>query len=363
MSHELRTPLNAIIGFSQLLELEGRLEPRQQGQIASVLKGARHLLELINEVLDLSRIEVGRLAISPESVALGAAVANAVTLVEPLAAERGVQLDTELTERTYAHADQSRLTQVLLNLLANAVKYNRPGGHVSISVGTGSAGRVRIAVADTGVGIEPALLARLFEPFDRRGAESSGVEGTGLGLALSKRLIDAMQGTIEVDSVPGEGTTFTVWLPAGAAPPLDGAPGSPEQPPASRGLDLPALRGRILYIEDNLSNLALMEAILGHESAIELTPAMQGTLGLELARKHIPDLIILDVHLPDINGGEVLRRLKADPATEPIPVIVLTADASHSQAERMRALGAAEFMTKPLDVVRFLDAVAAHLDR
>jgi PAS domain S-box-containing protein len=361
MSHELRTPLNSIMGFSQLLQLEG-LDPRQQRHVSLVLKASRHLLELINEVLDLARIEAGRLAISPEPVALANAIDEALELIAPLASEREVTVRADTTgiaEDGHVSADRNRLKQVLLNLLSNAIKYNHAGGQVEISFATSGNGRVRTRIADTGIGIPADHLPKLFEPFERLGAEQTAIEGTGLGLSLSKALVEAMGGTIVVESVPGSGTTFFIEFAEAARPDL--GPGERLQERHHRELNAPGEQRRILYIEDNLSNLTLIEQILERHSGIELLSAMQGTLGLDLASKHQPHLIILDLHLPDIPGVEVLRRLKSDQVTCDIPVVMLTADASKTQSEQARLLGASDYLTKPLDIVAFLDAVAHHL--
>ena len=302
------------------------------------------------------------MTISPEPVALADTSREVLALVAPLARDRDVTLrsdTTGLAHDGHVHADRHRLKQVLLNVLSNAIKYNRRGGRVDVSFQVTVAGRVRTTIADTGIGIQPDQLAKLFEPFERLGAELTQVEGTGLGLALSKGLIEAMGGTIEVDSDPGTGTAITVEL-AGAE-----RPGAKHEPgPYDRELaDLagPGKRHVILYIEDNLSNLTLVERILARHPAVELLPAMQGTIGVQLARDHRPDLIVLDLHLPDMSGIEVLKRLKADQPTREIPVVVLTADASKGQSERVKDLGAAEYLTKPFDVPRFLEAIADNL--
>lgn len=364
MSHELRTPLNAILGFGQLLELD-ELTERQQENIKYIMKGGRHLLELINEVLELSRIESGQLALSPEPVPLTETVTDALAMVQPLAAARDVSLNADTAavgEDAHAQADRQRLKQVLLNLLSNAIKYNRPGGRVDVTVGNGAAGTVLISVADTGIGIAPEQLASVFEPFERLGAEHGEIEGTGLGLALSKRLIEAMGGSISFESEPGKGTTFTLALEAARAPRVhtlhNGRPHADGE--RTNGHRDDELR-RILYIEDNLSNLTLIERILERDAAVELVPAMQGQLGLDLAREHRPELIVLDLHLPDMSGQEVLRRLKADPQTAAIPVIVLSADASKGQISRLMESGASDYLTKPLDVQRFLEVVETAL--
>jgi PAS domain S-box-containing protein len=361
MSHELRTPLNSIMGFSQLMELEG-LQPRQQKHVSLVLKAARHLLELINEVLDLSRIEAGRLAVSPEPVALADAIDEALELIAPLASERNVTVRADtacIAHDVHVSADRNRLKQVLLNLLSNAIKYNRAGGHVEISCSAIATGRVRTRIVDTGIGIQADHLPKLFEPFERLGAEQTDIEGTGLGLSLSKALVEVMGGTIEVESEPGSGTTFEIELDGADRPAV--GPEEGRKNAQLQELSPPGQQTRILYIEDNLSNLTLIEQILERYSDIELLPAIQGMLGLDLARKHKPDLIILDLHLPDIPGMEVLRRLKSDHITRDIPVVMLTADASKTQSEHARRLGASDYLTKPLDIGSFIEIVAHHL--
>ncbi len=362
MSHELRTPLNSIIGFSQLLELEG-LDPRQSEHVGFVLKAGGHLLELINEVLELAKIEAGPMTISPEPVALADAIREALALVAPLAAERDVTLASStdgLAQIGHVHGDRQRLEQVLLNVLTNAIKYNRAGGCVDVSSAVTETGRVRTTIADTGIGIAPDQLGKLFEPFERLGAELTQIEGTGLGLALSKRLLEAMGGTIEVASQPGTGTDVTIELAGAQAPVDEHQPGPHDPQPADLGSRADNHQV-ILYIEDNLSNLTLVERILERYPAVEVIPAMQATIGLELARQHRPDLIVLDLHLPDMPGTEVLQRLKTQPPTREIPVIVLTADASKSQLERVTALGASDYVTKPLNVSKFLEIIADNL--
>ncbi|MGA2927245.1 MAG: PAS domain S-box protein [Solirubrobacteraceae bacterium] len=359
MSHELRTPLNSIIGFSQLVQLDG-LPPRQSEHLGYVLKAAGHLLALIDEVLELARIESGRTMISPEPVALADTVREALALVAPLAREHDVILRCDasaLVPDGHVQADRQRLKQALLNVLSNAIKYNRAGGQVQVSFTSTDAGRVQVHVADTGIGIAPERLGKLFEPFERLGAERTGVEGTGLGLALSKGLLEAMGATITVVSQPALETKFTIELAAAKPPHGEHRPESMGQQPP----DLGPTPQVILYIEDNLSNLTLVERILERYATVELIPAMQAMIGLELAREHRPDLIVLDLHLPDLPGTEVLKRLKAEASTRQIPVVVLTADASKHQADRVRALGAADYLTKPIDVTKFLAVIAQNL--
>jgi signal transduction histidine kinase/CheY-like chemotaxis protein len=362
MSHELRTPLNSISGFSQLLQMDD-LAPRQAENVEFVLKGAKHLLALVNDVLDLSRVEAGQMKVSPEPVALAQAVRDAVTLVVPVAAANQVTLQIDsggLADGQHVYADAQRLKQVLLNLLSNAIKYNRPGGLVEVTFARGDPGRVRTCIADTGIGIAADHMAHLFEPFERLGADQRAIEGTGLGLALSKGLIEAMGGTIEAVSATGEGSTFVVEL-AGIQPPAGEEPAGHQPQPGAAISAAPQLP-KILYIEDNVSNLKLAERILERHATVELIAAMQGSIGLTLAREHRPDMIILDLHLPDMGGEEVLQRLKAEPETREIPVVVLTADASKGLAQRLARIGSCEFLSKPIDVPRFLKVIAAYIE-
>jgi PAS domain S-box-containing protein len=357
MSHELRTPLNAILGFGQLLEMD-RLPPEQQDSVIQILKAGKHLLDLINEVLDISRIEAGGLTLSPEPVRVADALSDALELIRPLAAARGIAISIDnRVDGHHVRADRQRLKQVLLNLLSNAVKYNAEGGHVTLSC-TEDDGLMRIGVTDTGSGIAPEEMGRVFSPFDRLGRQEGDVEGTGLGLALSKGLMEAMGGRLDVESVPGEGSTFTVELPL-AESPLALLEADPTEPVPTRA----SLAGQhtILYIEDNLSNLKLIERLFERRPQVRLLSTMQATLGIELARQHVPALILLDLHLPDMGGEETLRRLRADPLTRQIPVIVVSADATSSNTRRLLEAGASDYLTKPLDMSRFLKVIDAAL--
>ncbi len=354
MSHELRTPLNSVLGFGQLLQLDPRLDDSEREQVNHIVRGGQHLLELINEVLDISRIESGTLSLSPESVGVGDAVREVVALVGPLAAEREIALAVEPTCVGYVMADHQRLKQVLLNLLSNAIKYNRHGGSVRLRCKRASAG-VALEVADTGPGIPPDRLPGLFEPFDRLGAEHRGIEGTGLGLALSRSLVEVMGGTLTAESRPGEGAAFTITLPVAPAP----AELAPAPVPVAPDTALRA--ARILYVEDNTANFRLVEQLLTSRRPVEILPAIQGRLGVELARRHRPDLILLDLHLPDMPGTLVLAQLKADPATAGIPVLIVTADATPGRERRLLEAGAFALVTKPFDVPEFLRTVEAAL--
>jgi signal transduction histidine kinase/CheY-like chemotaxis protein len=346
MSHELRTPLTAVLGFSELLEMED-LDDSQRDSVRHIRRAGVHLLELINEVLDISRIEAGTLPLSVEPVEIGRLAEDAIALIRPMAEERSIELPRSVPSGAFVRADRQRVTQVLLNLLSNAVKYNRQGGRVTVECEEVGA-VVRLSVIDTGHGIAPELLPRLFAPFDRLGAEASGVEGTGVGLALSKALVEAMGGRLSVQSQYGAGSVFTVELPTSERPDL--APVAPQAPHVRQ-------RRRnvtVLYVEDNSANVDLLTALLARQDGVELVSAMQGRLAVDLARAHQPHLILLDLHLPDVSGEEVLRRLREDELTSSIPVVMLTADASSGQARRLKAMGARDYLTKPLDFTRLL---------
>lgn len=353
MSHELRTPLNAVLGFGQVLELE-ELTEDQQESVGHILKGGRHLLGLINEVLDISRIESGELALSPEPVLASDLILEAADLMRPLAHQRGIQLVMDRTHQChcYVFADRQRAKQVLLNLLSNAIKYNRPHGTVAISCEKPSATRFQISVSDTGNGIPAERLGMLFTPFERLGAEETDVEGTGIGLALSRRLAEAMGGELVATSVLGSGSTFTVELP------LVEGPVERYERLDERGADATATpadhRHRVLHIEDNAANLKLVERVFAQRDNVEVIAAMYGRLGLELAHEHRPVLILLDLHLPDMGGSDVLQRLRDDPVTASIPVAVVSADATTGQVQRLLAAGASAYLTKPIDVRELL---------
>ena len=356
MSHELRTPLNAILGFGQLLEMSPQTS-RQRENVSHILKGGKHLLGLINEVLDIARIESGRLELTLGSVDAAHILDEAANLIQPLAAGRNVRVSrcTGDGKNKKVWADRQRLSQIALNLLSNAVKYNRPGGNVSMSCEVvGPKGKVRLAVSDTGYGIDPVHLCKLFTPFERLGAEHGNIEGTGIGLALSKRLVEAMGGAIGVDSVVDHGSTFWVELP-GADEEISAV--NETKPIRTLTSGWSDTRPTVLYIEDNLSNFSLVEQTLEvMRPETRLLAAMQGRLGLDMAAEHRPDLILLDLQLPDIPGDEVLRQLHADEKTRELPVLMISADATKGQVAHLLALGARAYLTKPLDIPAFLQA-------
>jgi PAS domain S-box-containing protein len=361
ISHELRTPLNAILGFAQVLEMDS-LSAEQRDSLGYILKGGRHLLALINEVLDIVRIESGRFAISLEPVSLQHVMRETLDLMGPVAVEGGAVLagGADGARARYVRADNGRLKQILLNLVSNGIKYGGRGVAVTLSCEDVADSRVRIRVTDSGPGIPADKVARLFVPFDRLGSERAGIEGTGLGLALSRSLAQAMGGTLGVETAAGRGSSFWVELPVAEEPikqlHIDGH-GTTEVPAP----DSVPESFTVLYIEDNLSNLELVKQILNRRPEVKLLSAMQGRLGLDLARKHRPNLILLDLHLPDVAGDEVLRHLQAMAETRAIPVIMITADATAGQADRLLRAGARAYLTKPLDVKQFLTLLQQQL--
>jgi len=363
MSHELRTPLNAILGFAQVLEMDS-LKTDQLQSLEQILKGGRHLLTLINEVLDIARIEAGHLTLSPEPILVSEALDEALDLVAPLALHRGISVSRQVAETWKQHiqADRQRLKQVILNLLSNAIKYNRDGGSVTVSCVAKAGDRLRMEIKDTGLGIPASKMSLLFSPFERLGAEDTSVEGSGVGLALSKKLVEAMSGLIGAESEFGHGSVFWVEFPL-----IEGQMQryerclDPEPPVIAEPCQRPMT---VLYVEDNLSNSLLMETVFATRPGIKLLTAMQGRMGLDLAREHVPDLILLDLHLPDMHGDEVLRQLRADRRTKDIPVAIVSADATPGQIERLLAAGAQSYLTKPLDIknlLAFVDETSAQV--
>ena len=361
MNHELRTPLNAILGFGQLLEMSP-LGDEQRDSLRHVLRGGRHLLLLVNELLEISQLDAGSLELSPEPVNIGDLLLELRDLAHPLAAERSIALDMPGDGATGAsvRADRHRLKQVLLNLLSNAIKFNHAGGRVAVLVSSTSATRVRIAVSDTGPGLSPEQVSRLFAPFERLDATNKGIEGTGLGLTLCRGLVSQMGGTIGVDSTQGQGATFWVELSMAevTSPTIVEVPA--DTPHDVTGQPAPCL---VLHIEDNSTNLLLIERLLATRTGVTVMAAMQGRLGLDLAREHKPGLILLDLNLPDTHGLEVLRSLAADARTAGIPVVIVSAAATPGQTRRARALGARAVLAKPLEVAQFMTVVDSLLTR
>jgi signal transduction histidine kinase/ActR/RegA family two-component response regulator len=345
MSHELRTPLNSILGFAQLLELDAKT-PDEQESIGHIVRAGNHLLNLINEVLDMSRIEAGRLSITPESIKLSESINECLSLIRPLAQERGIRIQREVVPAAIGRVmgDSQRLKQVLLNLLSNAVKYNREHGLITVSVAVRPKGYVRVNVQDTGTGIAREKAGRLFVPFERLGADNSAVQGSGLGLALSKRLVELMGGTMGVDSEVGKGSAFWFELPSTEAVLTQTTPRT------------------VLYIEDDPAISNLIRRTLESRPGIEMIAATRGETGIELAKEHSPDAILLDLGLPDIRGEEVLRRLREDPTTSHIPVLIISVGSDSNKISEIIAAGARAYLTKPFDLPKFLDALDDSLE-
>ena len=376
MSHELRTPLNAILGFSQLLEIEPFEDPDQRESVEQITRAGRHLLELVNEVLDISRIDSGNILLTPEPLAVDELLREALDLIRPLANARGIRLSATPSAcgngGCYVLADRQRMRQVLINLLSNAVKYNREAGSVALEGGPSPDGKhVRLVVRDTGVGIKPEYLSRLYTPFERLGAENTNVEGSGMGLALSKRLVESQKGTLGVESEPDQGTTFWVDLPVAANPgPAECALDEllytnlfmdDEAPPIAAPTPKANGRRTVLHIEDNEPNRLLIEMLIAQRPALKLVTASRGLEGLALAREHRPDLILLDLHLPDTTGEKVLQELRAEPGTRDTPVVMVSADATAIRRSQAYNSGANDFLTKPFNVAQFLKMLDSYL--
>lgn len=359
MSHELRTPLNAVIGFAELLRLNAQAEPltRTQGQaVDQILAAGRHLLALIEEVLDLARIESGKLSMSIEAVDPQLVARQVCDSLRPDAEAAGVSLTPPaLSAGSGVVADRTRLRQVLLNLVSNAIKYNRPGGRVWLELDHTPQGVV-LSVRDTGVGIPQARMAELFQPFNRLGRETSAVAGTGIGLTVSRKLAEAMDGRLDVVSREGEGSTFTLSLPPARTARMV-APDAPMVLPA-----LSRTEATLLYVEDNPSNIALMRHVVAALGSIHLHVAETGHEGLALARDLRPDVILLDINLPGLNGFELKAQLDVDPMTRGLPVLALSASAMPDDIQRGRAAGFRDYLTKPLDIPAFARALNAALE-
>jgi signal transduction histidine kinase/ActR/RegA family two-component response regulator len=357
MSHELRTPLNAILGFAQLVD-SGTPPPTtsQKRNLEQILKAGWYLLELINEVLDLALIESGKATVSREPVSLVEVMLECRAMIEPQAQKRGIRMSFPLFEiPQFITADRTRVKQVLINLLFNAIKYNKPGGEVAVECRPAPPASIRISVRDTGAGLAPEQLAQLFEPFNRLGQASGAEEGTGIGLVVTKRLVELMGGVIGVDSAVGTGSVFWIEMALTSAPQLvfPQAERSPVRPQLPDGTVLRTL----LYVEDNPANLELVEQLIARRPDLRLLSAADGDLGMALARAYQPEVILMDINLPGISGMEVMKILHADPATAHIPIIALSANAVPRDVERSLQAGFFNYLTKPIRVQPFMDAL------
>ncbi len=363
MSHELRSPLNAILGFAQLIESDTPAPtPSQKANIDQILHAGWYLLELINDILDLAVIESGRLSLSLESVSLPEVMLECQAMIEPLAQKRGISMTfPQFAEPCFIKADRTRLKQVLINLLSNAIKYNQTGGRVSVDCSWDTPERVRISVRDTGAGLSPEKLAQLFQSFNRLGQESGVEEGTGIGLVVSKRLMELMLGMIGVTSTVGTGSVFWIELVADVAPhiELDGHESSTAAQAAVHAGPRPRL---LLYVEDNPANLKLIEQLIARRPDMRLLTAQNGKDGISLARGYLPDVILMDINLPGISGIEAMRLIQLDPLTAHIPIVALSANAIPRDIEKGLEAGFFRYLTKPIKVNEFLETLNVALE-
>ncbi len=367
MSHELRTPLNGVLGFAQLMEsATPPPSPAQQRSISQILKGGWYLLRLINEILDLAMIESGKVTISAEPMSLAEVLLDCNVLIGPQAQGRGIGLVfPSFNEELYIHADLTRVKQVMINLLSNAIKYNRPGGVVTVRYERSSTATIRILVADSGNGLDPLQLEQLFQPFNRLGQEEGTEEGTGIGLVVTKQLVELMNGTIGVTSEPGIGTEFWVEFPVSAAPAFADAPHGVTFSDAVAEVAAPLAPSKqrtLLYVEDNPANMELVEQLIARRSDLKLLTAINGHLGIVMARALQPDLILMDINLPGLSGFGALKILRNDPSTASIPVIALSANAVPRDIERGMEAGFFRYLTKPIKVREFMDALDVTLE-
>lgn len=357
MSHELRTPLNAILGYTQLFEYDGNLKPQQIENVREIRKAGEHLLQLINDVLDLAKIESGNMTVSLEPVLVSRLISECFTLVQPQADAKGIRLVANVAQfnNTYVVADNVRVKQVLLNLLSNAVKYNHVGGEVEVQLSMQEGQELRISVRDTGRGIPIQRQNEVFQPFNRLSAENSNIEGSGVGLVITKQLVEMMKGKLDFVSAEGVGTTFWIDFPVATEwndEPIKKLSSNKDYTPATLNVKR---RCKVLYVEDNPTNVRLLQQIFDRYPQLELEVAEEAFLGIYKARSLNPDLVILDINLPGMDGYEVLSVLKNDPSIAAVPVIGLSANAMPYDVERGRKAGFFDYLTKPVDIHRLID--------
>jgi PAS domain S-box-containing protein len=363
MSHELRSPLNAILGFAQLMESDSPPPtPAQKENISQILQAGWHLLTLINDILDLAKVESREVPLSLEPISLAEVMLECQGMIEPQAHQRGIVMTFPRFDMPcFVMADRTRLKQVLINLLSNAIKYNNEQGSVEVTCSEVTPGLQRVSIRDTGAGLSPERKAQLFQAFNRLGQEDGGEEGTGIGLVVAKRLVELMGGEIGVESTVGAGSVFWFELISVGEPILpqeEGDPSTMAQPHASRGARL----NTVLYVEDNPANLKLVEQILARHADLRLLTAVNGNSGIAIARESRPDVILMDINLPDINGYEALTILRSDPATAQITVIAVSANAMPLDVERGLKAGFFSYITKPIKVNEFMEALDAALE-
>jgi len=362
MSHELRTPLNAILGFAQLLEA-GTPPPTatQTERLHQIIKAGWYLLDLINEILDLAVIESGKLSLSLEPLSLSDVLLECQAMIGPQAQQRGINIRFDKVDPTwFAHADHTRVKQVLVNLLSNAIKYNREHGTVEVTCTAISPERVRIGIRDSGAGLPPEKLAQLFQPFNRLGQETGAEEGTGIGLVVTKQLVELMGGTIGVESTVGVGSEFWIELVRDVMPQLaaENVMAAELAPLAQGNAPLRTL----LYVEDNPANLMLVEQIIEGIPHVRMLSARDATLGIALARAHLPEVILMDINLPGLSGIQALKILREDPATAHIPVLAISANAMPRDIKQGLEAGFFRYLTKPIKINEFMQALNMALE-
>ena len=364
MSHELRTPLNAILGFAQLMESDSAPQTSAQKEsTGQILQAGWYLLDLINEILDLALVESGRMMLSKEPMSLDEVLLDCQAMIEPQAAKHGITMSfCHFDKPCYIHADRTRVKQIIINLLSNAIKYNDAGGAVIVSCIEQPDERIRISVKDTGPGLSAEQVAQLFQPFNRLGQESGGEEGTGIGLVMTKRLVELMGGEIGVESTVGKGSVFWVDLLRADTPQhvIDGVAAVAILPEPKR--HDPNLR-TVLYVEDNPANMKLVEQLIARRPNMRLLSAGDATLGIELARDYLPEVILMDINLPGISGIKALKILREDPLTQHIPIVAISANAMPRDIQRGLEAGFFRYLTKPIKVAEFmvaLDEALAH---
>jgi len=363
MSHELRTPLNAILGFAQVMESDSPPPTSSQKEsIEQILQAGWYLLELINEILDLALIESGKLSMSREPLSFAEVMLECQTMIEPQAQKRGIVLKfPRFPDSCFVRGDRTRIKQIMVNLLSNAIKYNRERGTVEVTYVAINPKRIRVSIRDTGAGLSPEKLAQLFQPFNRLGQEAGGTEGTGIGLVVTKRLIELMGGEIGVESTIGMGSVFWIEMISTSAPELrdeESTPAAPAPAQVDSGVPLHTL----LYVEDNPANLKLVEHLMARRGDIRLLTAVNGRLGVELAHNLRPKVILMDINLPDISGFEALQILRTDAVTAHIPVVALSANAMPRDIEKGLKAGFLQYLTKPIKVKEFMNALDMALD-
>jgi len=363
MSHELRSPLNAILGFAQLMESAVPSPTAAQTEsIAQILQAGWYLLKLINEILDLAGIESGKVSLSKESVSLSELMSECQAMMEPQAHQRGISMTfPKFNAPIFVSADRTRLKQIVINLLSNAIKYNKANGTVVVDCAASRPEHIRFSVKDTGEGLPPDKLAQLFQPFNRLGQESGSVAGTGIGLVVSKRLAELMGGVLGVESRVGQGSTFWCELLAAEAPRY-AVPNGVAEVPVQAQPRAGEPRHTLLYVEDNPANMKLVEQLIARRPDVRLLTAMDGILGIELARAHKPHVILMDINLPGISGIKALKILREDPTTAHIPVIALSANAMPRDIEKGLEAGFFRYLTKPIKVKDFMDTLNAALE-